>query len=111
MPSVTGSVWSTDGANFSLTFDIGDLPIYGSGRFISSLVPPFLSKKATMVYTNLDDLTATRDVAGVIGKSSLNMATPKGEATITGNLNEPLPTEVPFTGQITWAIGVKENQS
>lgn len=68
-----------------------------------------MSRKARLIYVDLDDLTATRDVAGVVGKKALSMATPKGEAIISGNLDDALPIEIPFTGQITWALGVREN--
>ncbi|KAH9484532.1 hypothetical protein JR316_0004014 [Psilocybe cubensis] len=103
MPTMQGTILSTDGINFSLAFNIDDLPMYGSGRFLSSAIPSFLSKNATLTYVNKDDLTGTKSVTGVVGKATLNMLSENVK--ITGNLEVPFPTEIPMTGQITWSSG------
>lgn len=104
MPTALGTVLSTDGINFSLAFDINEVPVYGSGRFLSSAMPPFQSKKATLTYGDVQSLTGTRTVTGVVGKATLSMLSEEN-VKIEGNLMVALPTEIPITGQITWASG------
>ncbi|TRX89636.1 hypothetical protein FHL15_009545 [Xylaria flabelliformis] len=102
MPTASGFIRGVAGGNkFTSTFVIEDIQYHFSGGFDPS-VPPFTCDQATLLYTDLGQLTTTRDFEGKIGTDTVSFTIGNGP-TITGRLDMPINPASRVSGSGTWA--------
>lgn len=101
MPSAHGFVRSVQGGRkFTSTFVIDDIQYHFLGIF-SPAIRDFSSFNATLTYTSLGQLTATRSFDGKVGTQDIEIRIGNGPE-ISGPLDAPIHPASRISGNGQW---------
>ena len=101
MPTAEGFIKSSSGSRFVATFTVEGLS-YNFVGASSSGGPPFTCNEATLTYTAMKQLSATRLFDGRLGPTGVTITLANGPI-ITGTLDMPINPGSSLSGSGVWS--------
>lgn len=101
MPTATGFIRSAaSGTKFTASFTIDDI-LYTYAGSLTPSVQSFESNNATLDYSSVGALTATRAFDGKVGSKTVTLSVANGPK-ITGDLDMPISPASTVSGNGSW---------
>jgi len=101
MPTAEGFIKSSSGGRFVATFTVEGLS-YNFVGASSSGAPPFTCNEATLTYTAMKQLSATRIFDGKLGPNTVSITLANGPV-ISGTLDMPINPGSSLSGSGVWS--------